>query len=334
MWAIHAIVGICLAIGALFGVQQAASVGMPVPIPTNAASSTADTLSTAPVTVLAFGDLMLDRTVRTHLEQAGDSYPFQQIQSVLARRDIVVANAEGVFGDRESISQTDFSTLRFTFATSTLMTLHALGFTELSQANNHTFDFGAEALAESELAIHAAGITPFGNFQNNDPSSPEQNIRGQRIAFVGYNEFSHSNLDRVLVAISSAKAQGDFVIVYPHWGVEYNLGTTSEQVVLGHQFVDAGADVIFGSHPHVVEPVEIYQGKPIFYSLGNFVFDQSFSQETSEGLAVDLSLSATSATYTLRPFTITRAAPSLMDATSTRAFLAKHNVPTSILLPR
>ncbi len=333
MWIVHTIVSLFFAIGAIFGVSPAESKAMPTAT-AQIASSTATISAPAPVTILAFGDLMLDRTVRTHIEQSGAAYPFQHIAPLLAGHDVVVANAEGVFGDTASISQMDHSVLRFTFATSTLATLRALGFTDLSQANNHTFDFGADALAASRLMIGAAGITPFGDFQNNDPSSPEQNIRGQRIVFVAYNEFSHTSISRVLAAISTAKAEGDFIIVYPHWGVEYNLGTTSEQVSLGHQFVDAGADVVFGSHPHVVEPVEIYNGKPIFYSLGNFVFDQSFSQETSEGLAVEVSLSTTTATYTLMPLTINRAVPALMDAPSTQIFLTQHTLPSMLMLPR
>ena len=69
---------------------------------------------------------------------------------------------------------------------------------------------------------------------------------------------------------------------FTHWGAEYNENFTKTQQEQAHQIIDAGADVIFGSHPHVVEPMEEYKGKIIFYSLGNFVFDQLFSEKTSK----------------------------------------------------
>jgi len=83
----------------------------------------------------------------------------------------------------------------------------------------------------------------------------------------------------------------DLIIVYPHWGTEYLTSHPDKrQTDLAHQFIDSGADIIIGSHPHVIQPIEIYKEKPIFYSLGNFVFDQYFSKETMQGLMLKLDI--------------------------------------------
>jgi poly-gamma-glutamate synthesis protein (capsule biosynthesis protein) len=92
----------------------------------------------------------------------------------------------------------------------------------------------------------------------------------------------------VLAAIAQAKEEADAVIVYPHWGPEYELFPSSNQVLLARQFIDAGADIVLGAHPHVVQPIEVYKGKLIVYSLGNFVFDQQFSNAVKNGLGVGL----------------------------------------------
>jgi poly-gamma-glutamate synthesis protein (capsule biosynthesis protein) len=89
-----------------------------------------------------------------------------------------------------------------------------------------------------------------------------------------------------------------------HAGVEYDPGYTLEQQAAAHAFIDAGADVVIGTHPHVVEPLEIYNGKPIFYSLGNFLFDQDFSFATTHGLAVNLVWTNGKTSYQLIPIVI------------------------------
>ncbi|MDE1925022.1 MAG: CapA family protein [Patescibacteria group bacterium] len=259
------------------------------------------------VTILAFGDIMLDRAVRQDIDAYGPSYPFKKIAPLLKGHDIVVANAEGVFTGNASIAS--FSALEFTFATSTLLVLKSLGFTDLSQANNHALNFGWSGLTESRSAIAAARMQSFGDPENKSPGPVYETVRGTTIAFVGYDQFSADGgeASSSLAAIKEAKRVGAFVIVYPHWGEEYNDGTTTLQTVLARTFVDAGADVVIGSHPHVVEPIETYKGRAIFYSLGNFIFDQSWDADVSHGLAVEISLTDKTVAYTLHPFAIIKA---------------------------
>ena len=277
------------------------------------------TVQERPVTILAFGDLMLDRAVRQDIDARGPGYPFIYIESLIAGHDLVVANAEGVFTRNASLSITSTSTLAFTFATATLPALKSFGFTDFSQANNHALDFGWSGLAQSKANISAAGMHSFGDPENKDPGPLYETIRGTTVAFVGYDQFSSNGGEAgsTLAAIAEAEQRHAFIIVYPHWGVEYSDGTTTLQTKLAHEFVDAGADAVIGAHPHVIEPYEIYKGRAIFYSLGNFIFDQSWSPDVSHGLAVDISLTDTTVTYTLRPFDIVHA--QAIPATSTPA---------------
>ncbi|MDD5051082.1 MAG: AmmeMemoRadiSam system protein B [Candidatus Pacebacteria bacterium] len=276
------------------------------------------------VTVLAFGDLMLDRQVRNLIAVNGSEYPFANIKRFLKGSDIVVANAEGTFTNFSSVTaDLHNKELHFTFDEAMLPVLKKLGFTTLSQANNHALDFGKVGLTESQKAITQAGLETFGDPLNSQSEPIIETVRGQKIAFVGYHEFGPQNDDAILGAIGKAKAQGAFTIVYPHWGVEYQKNPTSLQVELAHRFIDAGADLILGSHPHVVEPIEVYKGKAIFYSLGNFVFDQDFSKETMRGLSVGVSVDDQAVSYYLFPLDIRRGQVSLSHISDSDTILKK-----------
>jgi len=265
-----------------------------------------------PVRILAFGDLMLDRHVRETIDQKGAPYLFSSISTLFSGQDLIVANAEGVFTDNVSIVTPD--DLQFTFSTTTLPLLKQLGFSFFSQANNHALNFGWKGLDESKANIAAAGMDSFGDPENDNPGPLYRDVNGQHIAFVGYDQFSSTggSGSSTIAAIESAKAEGAFVVVYPHWGVEYNNGTTTLQSELAHKFVDAGADVVLGGHPHVIEPIEIYKNKAIFYSMGNFIFDQPWN-DTRHGLGIGLGIGTSTVTYTLYPYELELMQPTLMQ---------------------
>ena len=109
---------------------------------------------------------------------------------------------------------------------------------------------------------------------------------------------------QMIAAVQSAKTHADFVVVMMHAGAEYTRTPTRLQKDFAHSAIDAGADIVFGAHSHWTQGIESYQGKYIFYSLGNFVFDQEFSPETKIGLAVQVSLQKTSDTTTIRDITL------------------------------
>jgi len=109
-----------------------------------------------------------------------------------------------------------------------------------------------------------------------------------KFGFVGFNfiykEFSKEDLE----LIKNCKQQSDTLVVGPHWGEEYKSIANNKQLAVAHAMIDSGADVIIGHHPHWVQNYEEIDGKPVYYSLGNFIFDQMWSEETKKGLIVKM----------------------------------------------
>ena len=156
------------------------------------------------------------------------------------------------------------------------------------------------ALLNQKKYLKKNNIDYFGDPKNSSEISIIKNIRGLKIGFIGFNGLI-GKIDPVLEEIKKINGEVDIVAVYTHWGTEYNENFTKTQQDQAHQLIDAGADVIFGSHPHVVEPIEEYKGKIIFYSLGNFVFDQLFSEKTQQELAIGAVFKKEGAEYYLFP---------------------------------
>lgn len=251
------------------------------------------------VTLLALGDLMLDRNVRRHTAQYGLDRIFTNVERLFSGTDLTIVNSEGSFTNLPPDKNPH--TFSFTFDPRHLTTLKKLGFNFFSLANNHADNFGATGMNQTKKNIRAAELNYFGDPRNATELSTIANVRGLKIALVGFHELSNVNFDKVISEIKKLRPQVDKIIVYPHWGTEYELKFTAKQQNLAHQFIDAGADVVIGSHPHVVEPLEIYKNRAIFYSLGNFVFDQMFSAETQEELAVGIVFNGAETQFTLLP---------------------------------
>ncbi len=271
--------------------------------------------------VLFVGDTMLDRVVRTIAEKEGYDYPFSAIRDFASRHDLAVLNLEGIFTDNESVSQKNMEILRFTFDPKGASAIKEAGFSAVSQANNHTNDFGREGLVASKQYLRQADVTPFGDFFNEGEPMYMQS-KGQKIALIGFNEFSYTNSQRIASQITEAKSAGYFTVVLPHWGVEYERFPSESQARTAREWIDLGADAVIGSHPHVVQIIEEYKGKIIFYSLGNFIFDQNFSKTTQEGLALSLSLDSTTAAFKISGVRIERARPELMTGEERDLLLA------------
>jgi poly-gamma-glutamate synthesis protein (capsule biosynthesis protein) len=278
---------------------------------------------TPSVKLFLFGDMMLDRAVRERMGEFGEEYPFTQIKDLLSGHDIVVGNLEGSFTDFKSKTLgIQDAPLEFTFDPAVIPRIKNLGFTLFSLANNHSANFGTEGLSQSRRYLSKNGIGYFGDPFNREELSKIVTIHGLKIAFVGFHEFVYQNLDRVLAEIAKMKAEADLVIVFPHWGIEYNKKATENQRELAHAFVDAGADVVVGAHPHVIEPIEIYKDKPIFYSLGNFVFDQDFSYDTTHGLTLELVYTKKKSVYKLIPVSIIKSEVTIASPDDTTAMLS------------
>lgn len=240
--------------------------------------------ATSPWTLTAVGDIMLDRHVRTTIQQHGPYFPFESIRQQL-EGDVVLGNLEGPLTDHASVA-TD-THLVFTFDEGLAAVLKDVGFTHLSLANNHSRNFGQAGLDNTRRVLQAAGLNYFGDPLNRPGYDLVTTESGQSVAFIGYLGLT-AGLETVLDQIRQAETRGDYTIVMTHWGSEYQLGISVKAQRQAHQLIEAGADLILGAHPHVVEPFEIYHGKLIAYSLGNFLFDQYFSEDTLQGLLLRL----------------------------------------------
>lgn len=237
--------------------------------------------------MLVVGDIMLDRTVFEHTKKAKDfNHPFLLIDPLFQKPyDLRVANLEGPVTNFKSVALT--SRFTFTFNPDFVGPLKKR-FEVLSLANNHTTNFGQKGLDQTRKRLQDGGIMFFGDPNNTAGFiSTTTSVNGITFGFVGHHQLIEKGFDRIIADIKKLDKEVDVVIVLPHWGHEYKTDKPSGlQKKEALAMVDAGADIIFGAHPHVIQPIEVYKGKFIFYSFGNFIFDQYFSRETSEGLAI------------------------------------------------
>lgn len=242
------------------------------------------------VEVTAVGDLMLSRAVGRALEPRATDISVQQrlnrteqlLQSVASGTDILFGNLESVLADT-GVPLT--KSIVFQASPDVVEVLKQFGFTHLSVTNNHTEDYGKEAWAQSVEILKQNGLEPIGGFAN-ETDVVTTKMSGKTIGFLAFQNLTYPlQISPVLQAVKNAKQTHDYVIVSMHWGIEYQPNPSPEQILLGHALIDAGADAVIGHHPHVQQPYERYHGKPIFYSLGNFIFDQQGDEQNKSMIA-------------------------------------------------
>jgi poly-gamma-glutamate capsule biosynthesis protein CapA/YwtB (metallophosphatase superfamily) len=241
------------------------------------------------IRLLFIGDLFFDRSVRQYQEANGVDYVLSCADPLFAKADVVVGNLEGPITDKASVSVGSVADsprhFTFTFASTTAELLKRHGISIVTLGNNHIQNFGNKGIASTHQYLSQAGVEYFGGVAGNEPVE-RSDSNDVPLSFVGYNQFGGATPDKVAETIFNEKAAGRIVIVFAHWGEEYFASSTKAQRLAAHTFIDAGADFVVGSHPHVVEPSEMYHGKLIYYSLGNFVFDQYFDPAVMRGLTV------------------------------------------------
>lgn len=271
--------------------------------------------------ILFVGDIMMDRHVRTLMNRHGEDYPYQNIYETLENSDFVVANLEAPIikgSPHNLVNNTVFST-----PPSTPRILKENNIHLVSLANNHTLDFGINGLEQTRSYLDTEGILHAGHPSAVDESSKEIiEYNDKEIAFFSFNNiWGQLDTDAAVETIKEENDSKRIIIVAMHWGTEYSLKSNKVQQELAHRFIDAGADIIIGHHPHVVQEIEEYNGKMIFYSLGNFVFDQYFSNEVQQELAVNLKIQNDTFEFTLIPIQSHYSQISLMDGYARESFL-------------
>jgi poly-gamma-glutamate synthesis protein (capsule biosynthesis protein) len=255
-------------------------------------------ISQPPAVLIFVGDLMLSRGVELVMKKTDDwAYPFRLIAHTLREADLTFGNLENPISSRGVNLGSVYS---FRADPRSVTGLKLAGFDVLSIANNHLWDYGGEAFLDTMAILRSAGIDFVGGGLNYDEAHQPviKTVYGTKIAYLGYTNLLPAvygsktaspasallDLNKVIEDIKKAKTEADIVIVSVHWGEEYQSSANDYQKQVGRALVTAGASLVVGHHPHVIQEVEHYQGGWIAYSLGNFVFDQNFSKETQEGL--------------------------------------------------
>ena len=226
------------------------------------------------------------------------------VRDLLSGADVAVANFENPAVDafRYHTEGTVFSADPRLIAG-----LRNAGIDAVSVANNHIGDAGRAGVVQTIVNLDEYGIKHAGAGRNTAAAHRPALIRvhGLTVAILGYDTIAGAytagattpGSARLTIAgakadIAAARRGGaDVVIVYPHWGIEYRASPFAAQQALARSIITAGADMVIGNHAHWVGAMEVYKGRPIWYALGNFVFDQTWSEPTSEGLLLELTFS-------------------------------------------
>ncbi len=280
--------------------------------------------SEKPVELIAVGDLMLGRGMATR------SQILSQVAPELQSADLVLGNFEGAipvsdFSAADLPGDPAYEPYRLFIPSKAVEDLREAGIDLLSLANNHTLDAGEAGFNNTQAVLESAGIAAIGT--GSDPESSPQvvvrQIKGIKIAFLAFNRVTISHMssgsdslgqwglqtppekaqlsdtdETIKSAIRQARTIADFVVVSIHWGKEYQIRHDLGQKELAGAMLDAGADLVLGHHPHVVQEIELveqegwentHRAKLVAYSLGNFAFDQGW-EETREGLALRIYL--------------------------------------------
>ena len=264
------------------------------------------------LSLLNFGDTMFGREVERKIIKNGGS-PFEKIRGVegnfLKGVDFISVNLEGPITET-TVCQKKAYSFRFLPKTAKLLFENKINIANL--ANNHSFDCGRKGLDDTKKNLDYFDISYFGGNELND-SYIIKKVGDKKIAFVGIDDtFRKININDFYNLVENLKEENDYLVVNIHWGYEYNKLPSKRQTEIAHKLIDSGTDVIIGHHPHIIQPMEIYKNKAIFYSLGNLVFDQ-IPKETNEGFGIGIILGDTVNKFYIFPYEIINYQPALFS---------------------
>lgn len=245
------------------------------------------------------GDLGLGRFITSTAKAKNDfNWSFSGVSPWLLTHDFNIANLESPIIEQCPEGKT--GTFTFCGDSKFIPILSQYSFV-LNLNNNHMLNYGQDGLNQTQSLL--ADIP---NFYNNFLI---KTVNGISFGFLGFDFITYPNQSKeeILSQIKKYDSAVDYLVISIHWGNEYLPKPEAWRVTLAHQMIDAGADIIHGHHPHVWQGYEVYKQKPIFYSFGNFIFDQSWSYETSHSQIATLTLSKNKVeNIKLFPITITQ----------------------------
>ena len=245
-------------------------------------------------TIVITGDVELSEYVQRNYNASGvTGVVSEEMLQELSSADVLEINNEFCFSERgEQAPDKQFT---FRVNPSYVSLLNEMGVDVAGLANNHVLDFGKDALSDTFTTLSDAGIEYTGAGTSREDASKliVKEVNGKKYGFLAASRvipvgswnvdnsqpgvFTCYDTTALCNAITAAKTQVDYLFVCVHWGVEHTTELTDYQVDNGHAYIDAGADAVIGSHPHVLQGMEYYNGKPIFYSLGNFIFNENIN---------------------------------------------------------
>ncbi|MCD9023135.1 CapA family protein [Cohnella silvisoli] len=292
------------------------------------------------VTLALVGDILPAAKVLDLMKKNGFDHPFREAKSLLEAADIAAGNLETPITTRGTPAEDKQYVFRG--LPEAVPAIKEAGFDYLSLANNHTLDYGWQGLSDTMDYLDDADLQHAGSGNDDREAFAPAYIesKGITVGFVSLTRVvpdvswkadrSHPGVaeayspDRAVEAIKTAKQNADIVVVMVHWGVEKVDTPVAHQTDLGHRFVDAGADLVIGSHPHVLQGFEAYKGKWIAYSLGNFVFSTTTLSKTSETGVLNAECSKEgTCSLKFNPMLATNSQPAPMDETAGKALLAR-----------
>ncbi|SFE97671.1 poly-gamma-glutamate synthesis protein (capsule biosynthesis protein) [Paenibacillus catalpae] len=258
------------------------------PSPTPGDSSSAGAGAGDTVSLAFVGDILLAESVGDMMKQYGDDYPYKEALFHLSEPDLTAANLEYPVTSRGIPAEDK----QFVFKgdAGALPALKDSGIDIVSLANNHTLDQGVEGLLDTMSHLDKAGIKHMGAGKNDTEAFAPviKEAQGIKIAYIGVSRVVPTgdwkadknragvaetyDYTRTKAAIKKAKEKADLVVVMVHWGIEKAENPEQYQRDFARVYIDSGADLVIGSHPHVLQGFEQYKGKWIAYSLGNFIF--------------------------------------------------------------
>ncbi len=220
------------------------------------------------------------------VDEKGFDWPFSLVREYLEKDDFTFANNEVIFTSRKN--HADKKTNLKAAAPYAQVYLHS-GVDAVNTANNHAMDFFAEGYADTLAALDSCGIPHFGTLYPGTKRAQDRlgvyEVKGIKIGAVGFSYPQDSDVKKIAERIQTLREEGcDLVVVALHWGREVQSSPQSWQFSYARKIIDAGADVIWGHHPHILQQVQFYQGKPIFYSTGNFTFGSMSNVDPDTGI--------------------------------------------------
>lgn len=260
-------------------------------------------------TLLFTGDILFSQYVLENYSNAGiDGILEKELQQEMNQADITMVNQEFPFSNRGT--QAEDKQFTFRADPEKVEIFQTLGIDIVTLANNHTLDFGTEALEDSFNTLEGAGIQYVGAGDSVERAKQLETIKvGDRtigflaasrvIPEVSWNVENQTpgvfcTYDSTVLVneIKESKSKCDYTVVYVHWGIERNNHPEEYQRQLAKEYIDAGADIVIGSHPHVLQGIEYYNDKPVIYSLGNFIFGSTIEKTAALKVTVDSNLNS------------------------------------------